>query len=163
MLCDYWSILATARAIRKVGGLERALADTVRGILVWGWGMVAARLRLFASSDSAPIDPRNSIVRRGTSHAAPRSKVLVRKSECGVERMVVETWQNLSRVLITRPFARTSSRSEQQRTESIIRPPLMRFDTSVCLTVTDFANWRSFHRTPPRCYLKWRFLVQARL
>ena len=61
-------ILATAGTMRRVGGLERALVGTVRGILVWGWGMVVARLRLFASSDFALVDPRKSIVNRTASN-----------------------------------------------------------------------------------------------
>lgn len=104
MLCAYWSIVATARAIRNVGDFERALVDTVRGILAWGGGMVAShQASPPASSDSALVIPRNFLVRRGSSHAALRGEDLVRKNE---------TWQKMARVLITRPSATTPPRSE---------------------------------------------------
>ena len=39
MLYAHRSIVATARAIRNVGGLEGAVGGYRSGILVWGWGM----------------------------------------------------------------------------------------------------------------------------
>lgn len=89
-------MLATARAIRNVGGLERALVGTVRGTLVWGWGMVAARLRLLASSDSALIDPRKIIVHHPASNHVLLLGLSLQRGRCGVNGNIVKTWQSLA-------------------------------------------------------------------
>lgn len=87
------SIVATGRAIRNVGGLKRALVETVRGILVWGWGM---RSQSFASSHHLiprPSTPAIPNVLRGPSHRALTSKSMQRSVDVDGRADLVETWQ----------------------------------------------------------------------
>ncbi len=55
-------MIATARAIRVLARKQERWWRPFGGILVWGWGMVATRLRLFVSSDFAVVDPRKFII-----------------------------------------------------------------------------------------------------
>lgn len=115
------SIVATGRAIRNVGGLKRALVETVRGILVWGWGM---RSQSFASSHHLiprPSTPAIPNVLRGPSHRALTSKSMQSSVDVDGRADLVETWQRSNWGSTSRDQT-ASPHSHQNRTKQADHP-----------------------------------------
>jgi hypothetical protein len=68
------TIAATAGTMRRVGGLSRALMDTVRGSLVWGWGDLRGPACASSHHLISVVDPGFTVThRRGPSRCRCRS------------------------------------------------------------------------------------------